>query len=233
MTRFISSIIGRLIVANVAVYVVFAVCYAIWGEQIAPFFGVEWPPVYVWTVVSYMFTHTGVLNLLFNCLWLWFFGRLFLEVSAPRYLLSAYLFGGFSGAVFYLVGAAMGLGGGPLFGASAAVIGIAAYAAAVAPRIRFNLMFFGTIEMRWIALTAIVLSLLTFASGNYGGMLAHAGGALGGYGLGHWQKRHRFRMIRPVETKGLDYLLDKVKRSGYSSLTKSEKKQLSDYSNKL
>ena len=32
-----------------------------------------------WTVITYMFTHKDILHILFNMLWLWWFGTIFLE----------------------------------------------------------------------------------------------------------------------------------------------------------
>ncbi len=227
-----------LVLANVAVYVALVVTVLVCGESTTSFFGLEWPLFRPWTVVSYMFTQSSTFNLLFNLLWLWCLARLFLEVSTPRRLLAAYLVGGLGGALFFLIGTAAGWCHGTLFGSSAAVLGIIAAAAAIAPRMRFHLMFFGAVEMRWIAIVAVALGLLTFASGNIGGTLAHAGGALAGLALGYrWRfrrfSRRSFVMPDDKEAYLLNSLLDKVKRSGYDALSPSERKQLDEISKKL
>lgn len=226
-----------LMLANVAVYVAFVVTFIVCRESAESFFGLEWPLHKPWTVVSYMFTQSSALNLLFNLLWLWCLSRLFLEVSTRRRLLVAYLVGGLGGALFFVIGAAAGLCHGTLFGSSAAVLGIISSAATLAPRMSFRLMFFGAVEMRWIAIVAVTLSLLTFASGNVGGALAHAGGSLAGLALGYRWRFHRFSrrsfIIPDKEADTLNSLLDKVKRSGYDSLTPSERKQLDEISKKL
>jgi membrane associated rhomboid family serine protease len=47
-----------------------------------------------WTFVSYMFLHEGFLHLLFNLLWLYWFGRIFMQYLDQKQLLSVYLLGG-------------------------------------------------------------------------------------------------------------------------------------------
>lgn len=237
MGRFIKTTTGALILANVAMFVVFAITAAACGGlKAALLFGVTanpWPMP--WTLLTYMFTDNSLLNLLFNCLWLWLFSRMFLEVDSERRLLWCYMAGGIGGALFFLGGAWLGIGGGILFGASAAILGILSYAAVRVPYMRINLMFFGPVKFMWIGIIAVGLSLLSFASGNIGGGLAHIGGALAGalYALVLRSRRGKFRIIRPTEKKTLDELLDKVRRSGYSSLNADERKQLLDYSKKL
>lgn len=237
MDRFIKSTTGALLLVNVAMFVIFhAVAALCGGPDAAKWFTVSatpWP--LPWTVVTYMFTHDSAMNLLFNCLWLWLFSRMFLEIGSGRQMLVCYLIGGLGGAMLFMAAAWIGFGGGILLGASAAILGIVSYAAVRVPYMRVNLMFLGPVQFKWIGIIAVGLSLLTFASGNYGGGMAHIGGALGGalYALALRRRRGRFRIIRPTEKKTLDELLDKVKRSGYSSLTADERKQLSDYSKNL
>jgi membrane associated rhomboid family serine protease len=55
-----------------------------------------------WTLFTYMFTHRGFLHLLFNLLWLYWFGRVFLEYFNGRKLIGVYLLGGLAGAVLYI-----------------------------------------------------------------------------------------------------------------------------------
>ncbi len=244
MIRFIKSATGALISANIAVFVLFHACVAIFGVRSVGWFGLPssmpWPEV--WTPLSYMFTQDSLWNLLFNMLWLYMFSRLFMETArTDGQLLVAYLCGGLGGAIFFCGASAAGLCGGMLFGASAALLGVIVCAAMRVPRMRFMLLFFGMVELRWIAVVAVGLSLLSFASGNPGGGFAHIGGAAGGMAaaLILRRRRMRFRILRPGEfnasskPKTLDELLDKVRRSGYASLNHDERRQLMDYSKRL
>ena len=242
MGRFIKTSIGALLAANVAMFVAFHILVAIFGDGVALWFGVTAPnPLpWFWTPLTYMFTQNSAWDLIFGMLWLYFFGKVFMEVGSERQLLTAYFAGGICGAVAYVAASACGVESGSLlFGSSAAALGVITCAACRAPKMRLVLMFFGAVEFRWIAAVAIGLSLMSFASGNIGGGVAHVGGVIGG--IIAWRiirkcSRFRFVMPRNVDSssnKSLDDLLDKVKRSGYASLTVEERRELFEYSKKL
>lgn len=236
MIRFIKTATGALIAANIAMFVVLTAICAAGGIGAARWLVLA-PEFWLrpWTLLTYMVTDSGALNTLFNCLWLWLFARLALEIGSPRQLLLSYLSGGLGGAALFLAAAMAGLCPYPLMGASAAVLGVVVFAAARVPYMRVNLMFFGPVSFKWVAIIAVGLSLLVFAGGNIGGGLAHIGGALGGFIFAMILRNANFR-IRPIKRarqKTLDELLDKVRRSGYASLNADERKQLIEYSKKL
>src|SRR6056297_12783 len=56
-----------------------------------------------WTLFTYMFLHEGFIHILFNLLWLYVFGRIFLMYLSEKRLTSVYLVGGLSGAVLYIL----------------------------------------------------------------------------------------------------------------------------------
>ena len=56
-----------------------------------------------WTLVTYMFVHYGLLHILFNMLWLYWLGRIFMEFFSPKQLAGLYLLGGWCGAALYLL----------------------------------------------------------------------------------------------------------------------------------
>ena len=47
-----------------------------------------------WTILTYMFLHLDFLHILFNLLWLYWFGLIFVKYLSQRQLLGTYLFGG-------------------------------------------------------------------------------------------------------------------------------------------
>jgi membrane associated rhomboid family serine protease len=138
-----------------------------------------------WTLISYGFLHSGFLHILFNCLILHFFGRLFLEYFTQKQALNFYilgtLFGGlaylvsynyfplFEGRVHTLVGASAGV--------TAIVVGIATYI----PNYQLQLRIFGYVKLWKLAGVFILFDLISLAGGNGGGHIAHIGGALFGY----------------------------------------------------
>lgn len=63
------------------------------------------PPVFAvrpWTLLSYMFTHSGLWELVTSMLWLWGFGYIFQDLTGNRKLIPVYLYGGLAGSVLFL-----------------------------------------------------------------------------------------------------------------------------------
>lgn len=140
-----------------------------------------------WTLITYMFTHKEVLHILFNMLWLYWFGRIFLEYLDERKLVAVYLLGGISGALVYILSFNIF----PVFagvvsesvaiGASASVMAIVIAIAAYVPDYVIQLFLFGRIKIKYMALGIFVLTSIMDFSVNSGGKLAHIGGAFFGY----------------------------------------------------
>ena len=107
------SVLTRLIFINVSVFVVLKVIgvifvlFNIYALDLITLLGV---PSYVplllnriWTLFTYMFVHEGFLHILFNMLWLYWFGKIFLQYFTGRTLGSLYVLGGLAGAVLYII----------------------------------------------------------------------------------------------------------------------------------
>ena len=56
-----------------------------------------------WTLFTYMFLHEGFLHILFNILWLYWFGIIFLRYFSQNQLLGLYIIGGLFGGLFYIL----------------------------------------------------------------------------------------------------------------------------------
>lgn len=140
-----------------------------------------------WTVITYMFTHKDIWHILFNMLWLYWFGTIFLEYLDQRKLVAVYILGGLSGALLYVLSFNIF----PAFkevvaesvaiGASASVMAIVIAVAAYVPNYTINMLFIGRIKIIYVALVIFVLTSAVDFSVNSGGKLAHIGGALSGY----------------------------------------------------
>lgn len=140
-----------------------------------------------WGIVTYMFMHADFTHLLFNMLWLYWFGRIFLYFFSARHLRGLYIVGGIAGGVLFLLFYnifplfAEQLRSSVLVGASAAILAIVIATAVKAPDYKINLLFIGSISLKWLALATIVVDMLFIASSNAGGHIAHLGGALVGW----------------------------------------------------
>ena len=139
-----------------------------------------------WTLITYMFLHYELLHILFNMLWLYSFGRIFLEYHQPRKLLFIYLFGGISGGLFFM-GAynffpyfRHSIDFSQLLGASAAVIAIVIATAAYVPNHVIHVILIGPVKIKWIALISVILYVVNLTGDNAGGNFAHLGGACWG-----------------------------------------------------
>ena len=201
-----------------------------------------------WTLLTYMAIHFDVLHLLFNVLWLYWFGRILLYTLSDRALAIYFFGGGIFGGIVFLLASAMGPGGGWLCGCSAAVLSVMAGAAIRHPDLEMRLFLIGNVRLKWVAL---VCAVLTFIGGG-GNQAAHIGGLMWGvlYGL-FAHKIHVFIPNKPAPKKRradkvlkalsdhrtdmerLDSLLDKIRLSGYDSLSIRERKDLNELSQKI
>jgi membrane associated rhomboid family serine protease len=140
-----------------------------------------------WTLITYMFTHKDIWHILFNMLWLYSFGRIFLEYLDERKLVAVYLLGGICGALVYILSfnyfpAFKGVVADSVaIGASASVMAIVIAIAAYVPDYTVQLFLLGRIKIKYLALGIFVFTSVMDFSVNSGGKLAHIGGAFFGY----------------------------------------------------
>lgn len=138
-----------------------------------------------WTILTYMFCHYDILHILFNMLWLYWFGQIFLMVLNARQMVALYIYGGIAGALLYL----LAYNTLPYFaghnsfmlGASASVIAIVVASAMRCPNYKLNLLFFGQVSLKWIAIVTIAIDMLSITGNNAGGHIAHIGGGIMGF----------------------------------------------------
>lgn len=209
------SIIIRLIFVNVAVFVLVGILGLL--SLVVDFETVRWLAVPAdlkvllyrpWTIISYMFLHYDFMHILFNMLWLYWFGQIFLQYIEQKQLLSVYLLGGISGGLFYIIAYNLF----PAFatmipfsfalGASASVMAVVFATAFYVPDYEVQLFFIGKVKLKFIALFSIVLDLLSIPNGNAGGHIAHIGGALFGFWFISEYKKGK------LITKGFNRILD-------------------------
>src|SRR5690606_34983012 len=139
-----------------------------------------------WTIVSYMFAHQQFFHILFNMLWLYWLGMIFLDFLNKRQFTFVYLAGGVLGGIIYLLAYNLipvfqsEAAGSALIGASAGVSAIIFATAALVPDYAIRMLFFGNVRLKYLALVFIVLDVIAIGGVNAGGSLAHIGGALFG-----------------------------------------------------
>ncbi|WP_455628586.1 rhomboid family intramembrane serine protease [Parabacteroides chinchillae] len=226
-----------------------------------------------WTIITYMFTHFDFLHILFNMLWLYWFGGLFLNFFSERQLGGLYVLGGIAGAIFFMIAynifpyfqtvAATSY----LMGASASVMAIVFAVSFYRKDLEINLLLIGRVRLIYLAIFTLIIDFMAITSDNAGGHIAHIGGALFGIwfasrirvgkdltapmnrvidwvvNLGKPKPKmhvtykrsetdYEYNARKHQESVDIDAILDKLKRSGYESLSADEKRKLFDASKK-
>jgi membrane associated rhomboid family serine protease len=209
-----------------------------------------------WTLISYGFVHVDFFHLLFNLLWFYWLGQIFLSYLQKRQFLFVYVGGILTGGLLYL-GTGLLLGANPtlhmgsgVIGSSAGVIAIIFATATLLPDYNLRLLFFGNVPLKFLAIAYLVLDILFLTGMNAGGSVAHMGGALLGFVFikalrkgndwSKWiekRKKSPLKVVRnpqgsaPKEThlpnqSTIDSILDKISKSGYEGLSATEKEAL-------
>lgn len=159
--------------------------FSVWLSMPAYLGGLAAKP---WTLITYMFFHTGIWHLLFNMLFLYWFGTIFMQFMNGKLLLKVYLLGGILGGIFFF--AAYNIF--PVFlteyyrtgllGASAAAMAVMIAATVLVPDFTVSLFLVWRVKLKYIALFLVVLDIMTIQQNeNPGGHISHLGGALFGY----------------------------------------------------
>lgn len=186
------SIAEKLIVINVAVFIVFRLAGFLlklpapgldaWFELPKDFFEFLTRP---WTLVTYAFLHGGLWHLFFNMLLLFYVGRIFLNYFGSRRFINVYFLGLMLGGLFFLAAynifPAFYQSQSPLIGASAGVMAVLIFICTYLPGQEVRVFFF-TLKLWYVGAFFVVLDLVLIPlNDNPGGRIAHLGGALLGY----------------------------------------------------
>lgn len=189
----------RLIIVNVAIHLTLAligvfVYFATSDKDLFKLFVSDWfyfPsdlsqfPLQFWSIFTYMFLHKGLLHLFFNMLALYIFGQKINDLINDRHILPIYIWGGFMGAFWFMVG--YGIlppfreASSNLVGASAGVMAIVLATATQNPKGVFFFPLIGAVQLQYIAFFWVILNIIFILGVNPGGAIAHLGGAFMGW----------------------------------------------------
>ena len=193
------NILNQLIVINVVVFVVLGVIgvfftlagYGGLFQSISHYLMLPADPSQLiyqpWTLITYFFYHEGLFHILFNLLFLYWFGKIIAEYIGQNKVLGLYVWGGILGGILYMLAYnllpyyAPAIAGTYLLGASGGVIAIVVGAATFMPNFTVPLIFLGPVRLKYIAAFYVITSLLQSTGSNAGGEIAHLGGALAGF----------------------------------------------------
>ncbi len=140
-----------------------------------------------WTIFVYMFSQLSIWGLISTLLWLWAFGFILQDLTGNKKIFPIYLYGGFAGAVFFLLSENLipslhqNINNAPdLLGGGAAVMAVAVATTSLAPDYRLFPMINGGIPLWVLTVIYVAIDFATLAGSSGGYAIAHlAGGAIG------------------------------------------------------
>lgn len=140
-----------------------------------------------WTILTHMFVHDDVWQLVGNMLWLWVFGYILQDLTGNRKIIPVFLYGALAGALAFVLGHNIWpalqphLSVANTMGATAGIMAIAASVTTISPRYRIFPMLNGGIPIWILTIVYFIIDMATISPGNPGQYIADLAGALTGF----------------------------------------------------
>lgn len=261
LSRLLANPLSVIILINVIVFMTIGLTNLFLDENITTWLALLGPfELWLkspWGIITYMFTQSDFLHLLFNMMWLWAFGSIMQRFDGNSSFLITYMAGGvIAGLCFLVTSEINNFGPCMLIGASSSIMALIVGCAVRQPKLSLNLMIFGNVQLRWIALIALLLFGIAPGLGNVPTLVAHLSGALTGWLVIYIKMPHLFlekwkfssrakttnslnvrlqekRGLSNAEQKELDSLLERITNCGYKSLNMEQRARLFELSNKI
>ncbi|MBI1851036.1 MAG: rhomboid family intramembrane serine protease [Planctomycetes bacterium] len=248
----------QLIIANVAVFAIWLFAFrnpSLW-QFMQENFTVSATGVLrefrIHTLVTSVFSHSDPWHIVFNMLFLWFFGSDVEALYGKKDFLVLYFASGVIASLAHVaLDLAMGTPDGRALGASGAIMGIVIVFACLYPNRRVY-YWFVPITVRWLAVVFVVVDVagVLGGGGDHVAHAAHLGGALTGFLFYKFDLRlfarftgrersPRFHLrdhsksLDAADAARVDALLEKIARFGKDSLSDSERRFLEDASRRM
>lgn len=172
-----------------------------------------------WTLITYSLVHADLWHLVFNMLWLYMAGQLFLSIFDAARLFTVYLLGVFFAGISFILTYTISGASGVLVGSSAGVMAVLIFMATYTPNQPIRVLFF-TIKLWHLGLLFIGIDLLQLGSGlNFGGRIAHLVGA----GIGYFMAS---QLLKGIEIG--EFIQNRIRafmQRGYVTFFKTDKKR--------
>lgn len=207
-----------------------------------------------WSLITYFFLHIEIFHLIFNMMFLYWFGTIIQDFIGNKRLVQLFFYGGLAGAAAFILAmntVSFFIAKGPNFlnGASAGVFAVVVAAATIRPNYQVHLLLLGQVRIKYIAAFYVLWSFIETTGSNAGGNIAHLGGAILGFIFAKnflaaskpqaifeikikefaQVVNQQFQPRKEPETvpeDELNAILDKISQSGYDSLSDYEQKRL-------
>lgn len=147
-----------------------------------------------WTILTFMFTHANILQVLSTTLWLWSFGYILQDLAGNSKLIPLYIYGGMVGGLFYVATVSLLPGVShqaallnPLISGGASVMAVAVATTFLSPNYKLLPMINGGIPL-WV-FTTVFIFVECVAINNWGFAAALVGAAMLGVFFIHQLRR--------------------------------------------
>ena len=258
----LSSNLYKIIYLNIIFFVIIKVCSSIFflfEINTNEFFNKLYLPAEInliklqpWSIFSFMFIHLNFVHLIFNMLWLYFIGNIFLQWLDEKQLIFIYLLGGISGGLFfvlcynYIPLLQKNIENTLALGASASIFAIMMAITIYKPDHKIQIPLIQKIKLKNITVFLTIYYIVSLSGGNTGGYLAHIGGGIFSFiymkqlntskifksifknssKFNEKDSDYIYNQKRNKKNKEIDIILEKISKSGYKSLNKKEKEIL-------
>ena len=258
----LSSNLNKIIYLNIIFFVIIKVCSSIFflfEINTNEFFNKLYLPAEInliklqpWSIFSFMFIHLNFVHLIFNMLWLYFIGNIFLQWLNERQLIYIYILGGISGGLFFVLSynylplLQKNIDNTLALGASASIFAIMMAITIYKPDHKIHIPFIQKINLKNITILLTIYYIISLSGGNAGGYLAHIGGGI--FSFIYMKQLDTSKIFKSIfknnskfnekdsdyiynqkqnkKNKEIDIILEKISKSGYKSLNKKEKEIL-------
>ncbi len=192
MALFSINIIFFIILFTIkVVYFFFQKDESLFTSQVMQYFAMPAQLVHLserpWTILTYMFTHVNIIQILSNMLWLWAFGFILQELTGNKKLIPVYIYGGVVGGLVFILANYLipplrpSIGTALLLGGNASTMAVAVATTTLAPDFRFFRNLNGGIPIWVLTMVYILIDFAGIASLGAGYSLSHLGGAAAGF----------------------------------------------------
>ncbi len=258
----LSSNLNKIIYLNIIFFVIIKVCSSIFflfEINTNEYFNKLYLPAEInliklqpWSIFSFMFIHLNFVHLIFNMLWLYFIGNIFLQWLNERQLIYIYILGGISGGLFFVLSynylplLQKNIDNTLALGASASIFAIMMAITIYKPNHKIHIPFIQKINLKNITILLTIYYIISLSGGNTGGYLAHIGGGI--FSFIYMKQLNTSKIFKSIfknnskfnekdsdyiynqkqnkKNKEIDIILEKISKSGYKSLNKKEKEIL-------
>jgi len=237
-----SNAFEKIIFLNIGLYISYLILELFSLSYINEYFALTSDYLYnPWSIITYAFIHQGFYELIFKLILIYYSSSKLINLYGEKIPLRIFFTGIIIGGLFFLL---FYNGNGPLIGSSAGTYALLFFMLCYMPNHLIKISFI-KFEFKYIMFLLFFMDIIRLFANKTpdGGVIAHLGGYLAGfyhytslYGIvdfkRFYNKRRKSRNKKnksPADfsrQKKIDIILDKISKSGYDSLSKSEKEYL-------